>query len=107
MKKYKIPTEFKSEIKIKHIPFKSIAFLCAWAVVTFMFQPLVIESLTFPYTIFSMCFGVVLVIPSSVNPGKKMYLSLLYSIIRDKNTYTPVKAQTSKIVTLKQRNGQL
>lgn len=91
MKRYRIPKEIESEIKITKLLTSFDLFLI---VGLFMFRFITINfvhsDLKMFYTIFLIAFGLFMIIRPKTNPKKRMLHAMYYALIRKKDTYSPI-----------------
>lgn len=92
--KYLVTKEIKSETQVFWIFYlQDFMFLALWAVVCMMAKVQIHSALDIPYALFSALVGVVLMLPSRVNPKRRNYQSLVLYIMRPRNVYRFGKEQ--------------
>lgn len=85
---YEITKEIKTKKKVyKYIYIQDFFFLIIYAAITFLLSPVVHTFLQVPFFIFSGIMALVLIFPSPCNPKRKMYISLILFLHRDKGIY--------------------
>ena len=91
MRSYRIPNEVSTELKINKVLY---LFDLMFIIGLILFRQITINfihsSLTIYYTIFLAVFGLFMIVRPSTNPKKRMYQSLLFGIVRKKESYSSV-----------------
>lgn len=89
-----IPQEISSEIKLtKGITMRAVIVIVATIFVTEQFSGIVHPSLKIVYNIFSVIVGVCMMLPSSKNPGKLLYQTLMLTFMKDRTVYHPIESE--------------
>lgn len=88
MEQYMIVKEMKSDIRLfGKITFVDVSILLAFFVVGYSTQTMVAPPLRVIYMIFNVIVGLFCCCNSPTNKGKKMIISLVYSLIRKREVY--------------------
>jgi|SRR5699024_1224522 len=91
MRSYRIPNEVSTELKINKVLY---LFDLMFIIGLILFRQITISfihsNLTLYYTIFLGIFGLFMLIRPSTNPQKRMYQSLLFGIVRKKESYSSI-----------------
>lgn len=95
MRNYRIPNEVTTELKINKMlylhDFLFLVGLIVFRLVTLSFIPSVLHI---PFTVFLVVFGLFMVLRPATNPQKRMVHALYYALIKRKDTYLALDAQT-------------
>lgn len=93
MRKYRIPNEVTSELKInKMLYLHDFLFLVGLIVLRLMTLPFIPSVLHIPFTGFLVIFGLFMVMRPATNPQKRMIHALYYALIKRKDTYLAIDA---------------
>jgi hypothetical protein len=93
-----IPTEIKSGAKIfKNIYFTDLIVIFVYWMGMDTFKGGVHPLLATFYTIFNLCVGVFLALPSGTNTGRKNWEALLVFAVKDPKTYHPTECEGDEI----------
>lgn len=85
---YEIPKEIKSKPQIMGLEIRELVILLIGFLSIFTFLSDIVHRIfTIPFIILASLFLLWIVMPSSNNPKMKNYMSLLYFLKRDKQTY--------------------
>ena len=91
MRSYRIPSEISTELKInKMLYLFDLIFIIGLIVFRMIALPFVHQSLTIPFTIFLIVFGLFMIIRPTTNPQKRMFHAILYSVVRKKDSYSAI-----------------
>lgn len=82
--------ELKVRKKIKNIYLSDLAFVAGFAFLGWIFRTSVASIMQLPFVIFNTIVGIILIMPSKWNPGKKMWQVMLFTIKKDKSIYKPI-----------------
>lgn len=85
--RYLVTKEIKSDTQVVwKLYFKDFAFLVIWVAVNLYLQNYVHSFLQIPFLVFAIASGVILVIPSGVNPKRRQYQSIALFLMRSRDT---------------------
>lgn len=87
--RYLVTKEIKSETQVMWTLYlQDFAFLVIWFIVNGMYlQNIVHPYLQIPFTIYSVLVGIVFVTPSTTNPKRRQYQSIVLFLTKKKNVY--------------------
>lgn len=89
-----IPQEISSEVKItKGLTMRAIIVIVLTLFVTEQFSFIVHPKLKLLYNIFCIGIGICMILPSSKNPGKQFYETLLLSAFKNMTVYHPIERE--------------
>lgn len=101
---YEIPKEIKTKPKLLGLDIKEMAVLIILVILIMtFFKDMVHGWFVFPYLIVSIGFLFYMIAPSSSNPQKKNYHSIILFFKRDKNTYHPLDIYKDENIALMKR----
>lgn len=91
LRSYKIPTEVTAEIKLnKFLYLTDALFLFGLFVLRTMTIDYVHSDLRWPFTIFLVVVGIVLIIRPGTNPQKRMFEAYMFGFARKRDTYSAI-----------------
>ena len=91
MRSYRIPNEVSTELKInKFLYLFDLLFIISLIVIRQITIPFIHSRFSIYYTIFLALFGLFMIIRPSSNPQKRMYQTILYSLVRKKDNYSAI-----------------
>lgn len=103
--RYIVVSTLKSGVKMNQtskIYIQDILFIVIMVFAGFMFRDLIYEKLFIPFQIFNFLVGIMLVMPSKTNPGKKTYQAVWLCFISVHDFFKPVinsgQAERNKIM---------
>ena len=94
MSKYVLPSEIKTEMQLASWLYgHDLAFIIGYAAFSLIFYGAVHPSLIIPYIVWNVLVGFILTRPSSYNPQKRIYHSLIFWALRRLKTYHPISLE--------------
>ncbi|MBU3569204.1 DUF5592 family protein [Priestia aryabhattai] len=91
MENYNMPEEISTELKVnKSLYLFDLFFIIGLLMVTRMLRFFNHPILQIPFYIFMSIFGMLMIIRPSTNPKKRMYETLLLTLVRKKSTYCAI-----------------
>lgn len=89
--RYVVPQEIKSETRVtKNIYLFDFFFLIVYGGITALFASAVTASFLFPYWIFSILMGLMLISGSKSNKKRRFYQSIVIYLRKDRGIYRPI-----------------
>lgn len=82
--------ELKVRRKIKNIYISDLAFVGATTMFGWLFQNSVASAMRIPFIAFNFLVGIILVMPSKWNPGKKMWQVMFFAVRKNRAVYEPI-----------------
>lgn len=85
--RYLVTKEIKSETQVVwKLYFRDFMFLVIWVVANLYIKDLVHSYMQIPFGVFAVMIGVLLILPSGLNPKRRQYQSLALYLGRKKGT---------------------
>lgn len=82
--------ELKVRKKIKNIYLADLGFVVGFTLLGWILRTSTAPAMQIPFVIFNAIVGIILVMPSKWNPGKKMWQAMLFTVKKDKAIYKPI-----------------
>lgn len=94
MMRYLVTKEIKSETQVVwKLYFRDFIFLIVWIVANLWIKDWVHIYMQIPFGIFAVMIGILLILPSGLNPKRRQYQSLVLYLIRKKGTLYYLKEE--------------
>lgn len=85
--KYLVTKEIKSETQVVwKLYFRDFIFLCTWIGANWYLKDQIHVYLQIPFCIYAVIIGILLILPSGLNPKRRQYQSLALYLSRKKGT---------------------
>lgn len=104
--RYLVTKEIKSDIQVVWtLYFQDLIFLFIWGIAGWNMQGIVYEAMQIPFIIFTVVMGIILVLPSTTNPKRRQYQSIVLCLTQNKAVYYLIRKKKEQSDEKKQDKG--